>query len=155
MKAIDEGNSKGESRMSITHERLVSDALDREAIRDVIVRYLDAIWRDDIDAVVQLFAADGTMVVPNGPLAGNAPVGHEQLHAFYVAGVRKMTPRPFGHNHLVELHGDGRASGRTYVELRSSVDYTWLGAVIYTDEYVKVDGTWKIRRREARMQNLG
>lgn len=141
--------------MSITHERLVSDALDREAIRDVIVRYLDAIWRNDIDAVVQLFSADGTMVVLNGPLAGNAAVGHEQLHAFYVTGVRKMTPRPFGHNHVVDLQGDGRASGRTYVELRSSVDYTWLGAVIYTDEYVKVDGTWKIRRREARMQNLG
>jgi ketosteroid isomerase-like protein len=141
--------------MSNPHERLVSDALDREAIRDIVVRYYDAIWRDDIDAVVQLFAADGTIEVPNGPLAGNAPVGHEQLHAFYVAGVRKMTPRPFGHNHVVDLHGDGRASGRSYVELRSSLDYSWLGAVIYVDEYVKVDGTWKIHRREARMQNLG
>jgi hypothetical protein len=140
--------------MSITHERLVSDALDREAIRDVMVRYLDAVWRDDIDAVVQLFSADGTIVALNDPVGGSAPVGHEQLHAFHVARVRKMTARPFGHNHVVDLHGDGRASGRTYVELRSSMDYTWIGAVIYIDEYVKVGGTWKIRRREARMQNL-
>jgi hypothetical protein len=37
-------------------------------------------------AVEDLFTDDGTIEVPNGPLAGNTPVGREQLHAFYVAG---------------------------------------------------------------------
>jgi hypothetical protein len=33
--------------------------------------------------------------------------------------------------------------------------YSWIGAVVYTDDYVKVvGGTWKFRRRHARMQNV-
>jgi ketosteroid isomerase-like protein len=133
----------------------VADMLDREEIRDIVVRYFDAIWRDDIDAVVGLFAEDGTIVVRNGPLAGQGPVGRQQLHEFYVAGIKKMTPRPFAHNHVVDLHGHDRATGRVYVELRSSVDYSWLGAVIYVDEYVKRRGRWMIHRREVHMQNMG
>jgi hypothetical protein len=140
--------------MSNSHLKLLSDALDREAIRDTVARYYDAIWRSDIDAIVRLFAVDGTIQVGNGPLAGNAPVGHEQLHAFYVAGIEKMTPRPFEHNHVVDLLDENHAGGRCYVELLSSVDYSWIGAVIYIDEYVKVGDTWKFQRREARMQNL-
>jgi uncharacterized protein (TIGR02246 family) len=135
-------------------EAQVSDLMDREAIRDIIVRYYDAIWRNDIDGVVDLFTEDGTIEVDNGPLGGNAPVGRKQLHAFYRAAVEKMTPRGFGHQHVVDLHGDGRATGRSYVELRSSVDYSWVGAVVYTDEYVKVGSTWKIRRRNPRMMNV-
>jgi ketosteroid isomerase-like protein len=137
-----------------TSEAQVSDLLDREAIRNIVARYHDAIWRDDIDAVVDLFAPDGTIEVVNGALSGSAPVGHQQLQAFYRAGVKKMTPRPFGHDHVVDLQGGGRATGRCHVELRSSVDYSWIGAVIYTDEYVKVGGTWKFRRRHAAMQNV-
>jgi SnoaL-like domain len=140
--------------MANAGEAQVLDLMDREAIRDIIARYNDAIWRNDIDGVVDLFAQDGSLEVDNGPLAGNAPVGREQLHAFYLVGVKKMTPRPFAHHHVVDLHGGGRATGRSYVELRSSVDYSWVGAVVYTDEYVKVGGTWKIRRRSARMSNV-
>jgi hypothetical protein len=139
--------------MLSAQEQSISDYLDRDAIRDIVDRYYDAIWRDDIDTVVSLFAHDGTMEVVNGPLVGTPPVGHEELHRFYVAGVKKMVPRPFGHNHVVDLHGEARASGRCYVELRSSVDYSWIGAVIYVDQYVKVEGLWKFLRRQATLQN--
>jgi ketosteroid isomerase-like protein len=140
--------------MSDVQDNQVSDALDRDAIREIIVRYYDAIWRDDIDTVVDLFAEDGRITVANGPLAGQTPVGREQLHAFYVAGVKTMTPRPFGHNHVVDLLGHGHATGRSYVELRSSADYSWMAAVIYQDEYVKAQGRWKILSRSAHIQNL-
>ena len=135
-------------------ENSLSDMLDREAIRDLVVRYCDAIWRNDIAEVVDLFTADGSMEALNGPIAGKAAVGHEQLHAFYVGGVKTMTPRPFAHNHVVDLDGNERATGRVYVELRSSVDYSWITAVIYVDEYARVDGKWRIRRRQAEMQNV-
>jgi hypothetical protein len=142
------------AEMAKLREAEVSNLLDRDAIRDIIARYNDAIWRDDIGAVVNLFAEDGIMEAANGPLAGKPAVGLEQLHAFYVAGVKRMTPRPFPHHHVIELQGGGRATGRCYVELRSSVDYSWIGAVVYNDEYLKVGDTWKIRRRNARLQNV-
>ena len=135
-------------------DQAVAEMLDREQIRDLVTRYCDAIWRDDIDSVVELFSDDGSMRYVNGPLAGDAAVGREHLHKFYVAGVKKMTPRPFAHSHVVDLQDGGRANGRVYVELRSSVDYSWVAAVIYTDEYVKRNGRWRIKSREACVQNM-
>jgi hypothetical protein len=134
-------------------QRSFLDTMNREAIRDVVNRYYDGIWRNDLEAVVNLFAKDGTITVTSGPMAVPPPVGHEELHRFYVAGVEKMNPRPFVHNHIVDLQGDDRATGRCYVELRSSIDYSWIAAVIYVDEYVKIDGAWKFKRREANQQN--
>jgi hypothetical protein len=131
------------------------EMLDREAIRDVVVRYYDAVWRDDVEAVVGLFADTGSIEVLNGPLAGQNVCGYEQLRVFYKAGIAKMSPRPFGHNHAVELLGEGRATGRSYVELRNSNDYSWVSAVIYKDEYVKVGASWKILKRRAEMMYLG
>lgn len=131
------------------------DMLDRDAIRDLVVRYYDAVWRDDVDAIVGLFAEHGSISVANGPLAGQSVCGHEQLAAFYKAGIEKMSPRPFGHNHLVELADEIHARGRSYVELRNSKDYTWISAVIYNDEYIKVGGGWKFLKRHAEMQYLG
>jgi hypothetical protein len=132
----------------------VMDMVDREAIRNIVVAYYDAIWRNDIEAVVQLFSLDGTIEVSNGLLAGKAPVGHEQLRDFYTDGVKVMTPRPFGHNHVVELLDKSRATGRSYVELRSSIDFTWVAAVIYSDEYIKIGEKWKLQSRRAALQNV-
>jgi hypothetical protein len=135
-------------------EQSIMDMVDREAIRNVVIAYYDAIWRDDIETVVQLFAPDGTMSVVNGALGGNVPVGHEQLRDFYTKGVKIMTPRPFSHNHVVELFGKGQASGRSYVELRSSIDLSWVAAVIYEDEYIKIGRAWKLQSRRAALQNV-
>src|ERR1700739_131351 len=131
------------------------EMLDREAIREAVVRYYDAVWRDDVEAILDLFAETGTIEVVNGPLAGQNVCGYEQLRAFYKAGIAKMSPRPFGHNHAVELLGEGRATGRSYVELRHSKDYSWISAVVYNDEYVKVGSSWKFFKRRAEMMYLG
>jgi ketosteroid isomerase-like protein len=131
------------------------DLLDREAIRDLVVRYYDAIWRDDVETVVSFFAETGSMEVANGPLTVQNVCGHEQLRAFYRAGIAKMNPRPFCHNHTVDLLGEGRATGRCFVELRHSKDYSWISAVVYSDEYVKVGASWKFLKRRAEMMHLG
>jgi hypothetical protein len=49
------------------------DMMEREAIRNMVMAYYDPIWRDDIEAVVQLFSPDGTMVVIDGPVGGVLP----------------------------------------------------------------------------------
>jgi ketosteroid isomerase-like protein len=137
-------------------DQSIMDMVDREAIRNMVLAYFDAIWRDDIEALVQLFAPDGTMVVSGGPgsVEGSAPVGHEQLRDFYVNGVKLLKPRPFSHNHVVELLGEGRAMGRAYIEMRSSVDFEWVAAVVYSDEYVKIGDEWKIQVRRAAVQHF-
>jgi hypothetical protein len=140
--------------MSNQEQQLILDMIDREAIRNIVAAYYDAIWRDDIDAVVQLFSSDGTIEVSNGLLGGRAPVGHEQLRGFYIEGAKLMSPRPFNHNHVVDLLGKGEATGRCYVELRSSIDFRWVAAVIYHDEYIEIGGKWKFRKRRATLQNV-
>jgi hypothetical protein len=131
------------------------ELLDREAIRELVVCYYDAVWRDDVETIVDLFAETGGIYVLNGPLGGQDVCGHEQLRTFYRAGISTMSPRPFGHNHLVELRDEAHASGRSYVELRNSKDYSWISAVVYTDEYVKVGSSWKFLKRRAEMKYVG
>ena len=41
-------------------EALVREMLDREEIRDLASRYVDCVWRRDVDGVVDLFAADAS-----------------------------------------------------------------------------------------------
>jgi hypothetical protein len=55
---------------------------------------------------------------------------------------------------VVELLGEGRAMGRAYIEMRSSVDFEWVAAVVYSDEYVKIGDEWKIQVRRAAVQHF-
>jgi hypothetical protein len=56
---------------------------------------------------------------------------------------------------VIELKGDGRATGRCYVELRDASDnLKWLGTGYYNDEYVKVGDTWKFKSRRAQMVHM-
>jgi ketosteroid isomerase-like protein len=129
-----------------TAERLLSDLLDREAIHDVVVRYYDAVWRDDVAGLVDLYTEDGTLVLKYKEEKKIA--GRDALLKFYRESMGATNPRPYCHNHVVDLHGNGRASGRCYTERRSGNDFThWLGASLYEDEYVKVGDQWKFRSR--------
>ncbi len=132
----------------------VTAMLDREAIRDLVTCYCDAIWRGDIVTVVDLFTKDGSVQVLNGPMTAKEATGHDKLYAFYITGMKEMTPRPFPHGHWVELRGNYHAAGRVYVELRSSIDFSWVGAVVYSDDYVKIDGRWRIQRREVHIASM-
>ena len=63
----------------------LAQLLAREAIRDLPVRYCDCAWRNDIDGIVDLFAADGSFTaVFDGREAAvecqQAFVGHDLLH---------------------------------------------------------------------------
>jgi len=61
---------------------------------------------------------------------------------------RGVTPRPYIHNHVIELKGNGRASGRCYVEVRNAADnMNLLGTGYYNDEYVKVGDEWRFQSR--------
>ena len=71
----------------------------------------------------------------------------EDLLKFYSGGL-DMQPRPYIHNHVIELVDAERATGRCYLDLRSlKNDMGWLGAGYYNDEYRKEGGVWKFAER--------
>jgi len=102
---------------------------------------------------VNLFADDGVFTV-TGRNREITNRGRAELLKTYKAGV-ELSPRPYIHNHVIELAGPSRATGRCYVELRDASDnLNWLGTGYYDDEYVKVGDTWKFQSRRAQMVHL-
>ena len=127
-------------------EQQLEALLTREAIRDLPLRYCDCVWRDDYDGIVDLFAEDGAFIMISAE--GEKKIaGHKDLHALYRDAAYIM-PRPYIHNHVIELTGSDRASGRCCLDLRSArKDMSWHGAGFYEDDYVKVGEDWKFQTR--------
>jgi hypothetical protein len=128
-------------------EDLVIELADREAIRELPVRYCDCVWQGNLDAMVKLFAEDGVFVV-KGREREATTRGRAELRKMYESALGELSPRPYIHNHVVDLQSRTRATGRCYVELRSAKrDMEWIGTGFYDDEYVKVDDSWKFASR--------
>ena len=139
--------------MSKSTEQIVTELADREAIRELPQRYCDCVWRGEVEGIVNLFADDGVFKV----VGSNQEItnkGRAELLKTYKAGLA-LSPRPYIHNHVIELTGANRASGRCYVELRDASDnLNWLGTGYYDDEYIKVGDAWKFQSRRAQMVHL-
>jgi hypothetical protein len=132
-----------------TFEQVVIELADREAIRELPQRYCDCVWRADVAGIVKLFAEDGTFAV-KGAGRDRSVTGSANLLKTYAEDLAGIKPRPYIHNHVIELKGDGRASGRCYVEVRdASKNFDLLGTGYYNDEYVKVGDEWKFQTRSA------
>ena len=130
-----------------TVEETLAELVDREEIRDLPMRYCDCVWRGDVAGIVDLFAADGSFTVKTSD-SESINKGREALLKKYSEDLRRLTPRPYIHNHVVELGYYGRATGRCYVELRSAGrNMEWIGTGHYLDEYVKMGEHWKFASR--------
>jgi hypothetical protein len=130
-----------------TTDELVRELADREAIRDLPLRYCDCLSRSDIDGLVSLFIPDGVFAVRDSE---NEVVtrGRVKLKKMYKNLVNEVHPRPFTHTHLIELRSETSATGRCYVEMRSAkIDMEKLGSGYYEDEYIKVREEWKFVSR--------
>ena len=120
--------------------------LDREAVRDLPLRYCDYVWRNDVTGLVKLFSKDGEFVIVANDKETSAK-GHPALLKLYREGL-EIGPRPFIHNHVVELLDAKRATGRCYLALHSAKrNMDFIGAGYYLDSYVKVKGEWRFARR--------
>ncbi|MBX7160303.1 MAG: nuclear transport factor 2 family protein [Acidimicrobiia bacterium] len=128
-------------------EALVRELLDREEIRDLASRYVDCVWRRDVEGVVDLFADDATLETDEfPPVTGRADL----LDAYKMVFARDRL-EPWVQNHIVDVDGD-TATGRCFLDLRMVHDGKRLfGAGYYDDEYVRVDGRWRFGRRKVTM----
>src|SRR6202007_1544106 len=96
-------------------EQIVEELADREAIRELPIKYCDCVWRNDVAGIVGLFAGDGAFITKGRKVETRAQ-GHDALLKLYGSlTTGDMTPRPYIHNHVIELKGGEQASGRCYV----------------------------------------
>lgn len=130
-------------------EKAVQELLDREAIRDLPRRYCHYVWTNDVERMLGIFAADGVLST-RGDDGETREIKGPALREFYVS-LDRFKPRPYIHNHIIELLGADRAKGTCYVELRRETRaMEWIGTGYYDDEYVKEGAVWKFRARHYR-----
>jgi SnoaL-like domain len=97
--------------------------------------------------LVNLFAEDGVFVV-KGHKRSVTNKGRAELKKMYEGALGNVNPRPYIHNHVVDLTGPNKGVGRCYVELRSFArNMEWIGSGYYEDEYVKTSDGWKFGSR--------
>jgi hypothetical protein len=129
-------------------EQLAGELADREGIRELPLKYCDCVWRNDMTGIVDLFATDGEFIT-KGFKREHRASGRDALQKLYNGLTQgEFTPRPYIHNHVVDLQGNGRATGRCYVELRNlKNNMEWIGTGYYEDEYTKNGEQWKFKSR--------
>lgn len=129
-------------------EQRAAELAAREAIRELPLKYCDCVWRNDVTGIVDLFTNDAEFITV-GRKREHRASGREALLKLYggLAG-GPITPRPYIHNHVIDLRGGDRASGRCYVELRNlKNNLEWVGSGYYEDEYVRQGEEWKFKSR--------
>jgi ketosteroid isomerase-like protein len=131
-------------------ETQVQELLDREAIRDLPLRYCHAVWTKNLEGIVNLFTEDGAIWITGRE--DQKTQGRENLHKMYGGVMVENGPRPFIHNHVIDLHAPDRATGTCYLEIRQTRDdKSWIAAGYYNDEYAKVGDQWKFKSRKVTM----
>lgn len=117
---------------------------DRQAIADLGVLYARAVDDHAIDALVDMYTPDGVFERRGVPAAG-----HVEIRAAYVASFdtyRTMLHTP--HPGVVQLHGDGTASGWSHGHAELATRSTLvLASFRYEDDYRCTDGRWRFARR--------
>jgi hypothetical protein len=127
----------------------VDGLLDREAIRQLPIIYCHFVRTKDIEGIVNLFTADGEIILSDNIGQGTGAKGPEALRKFYEKSISSADPWPFTHTHYIEILGKVRAKGYVYVELRyGSQNFRTATIGVYEDEYVKKDGSWKLHSRK-------
>jgi hypothetical protein len=126
----------------------------REEIRDLVVRYNSNGDTGRLDRVGELFAADSTLVLPDGRvLAGPDGIvaaftgsrDRSRERAAEVGDRAAAHVRHFTSTHQIDLESPDSASGRCYFAVLTAAGLDHWGR--YVDRYVVVDGRWKFSRR--------
>ena len=140
--------------MAKSTETLMQEVIDREAIRNLPLQYCHCVWQKDTEGYGNLFTEDGSFGT-NDPTLPRAQ-GRENLKSMIGSQLDTLKPRPFIHNHVIEILSPDKAKGTCYVEVRMLRDgKKWLMTGWYNDEYAKVNGEWKFKSRQITTDSFG
>jgi uncharacterized protein (TIGR02246 family) len=117
---------------------------DLQAIRDLGVLYGRAVDDHDIVTLVEMFTPDGVF-----ERRGVAASGSAEIRAAYVASFDTyVTMLHTAHPGVVQLHGDGTATGWSHGHAELATRSTLVMASYrYEDDLRRVDGRWLFARR--------
>lgn len=120
---------------------------DLEAIRQLKYRYFRALDCKDWDALGRTLTDDATTAYDSGRYAF---AGREAILDFLrgALGSPRVVSMHHGHHPEIEFTGADSARGTWYLEdkvLFLDANTVLRGAAFYNDEYVRIDGKWKIR----------
>ena len=132
-------------------EKRVQQLQDEKAIREVVVRYGEYLDARDYAAYASLFASDGVWTGGFGSFTGPAAIeemleknlGKPQPGFINKANFHLMTTV------VVDVDGDTARARSRYTFFIASPDNRPTPALAgrYVDEFVRENGTWKIKRR--------
>jgi len=131
----------------ITSEE-IAERLDRiesrAAIQDLAVRYAIAVDSRDVDAWTKLFVPDVN--------CGRFGTGREALRRSIEPALRNFyRSMHMISGHAIDFDGPDSATGMVYCRAEHEVGERWIVmAIIYSDEYARMDGRWHFVRRKER-----
>jgi hypothetical protein len=134
--------------MAATTIEKLAERLDRvesrAAIKDLAVRYAIAVDSRDVEAWTQLFVPDVN--------CGRFGTGRDALRQSIEPALRNFyRSMHMVSGHAVDFDGPDRATGLVYCRAEHEVGSRWIVmAIIYDDEYARIDGTWLFVRRKER-----
>ncbi len=137
----------------------LQQAADRLMIRELMDLYGTVHDMGTPEEYADLFTPDGEIAVGGGPvvvkgreaLIGQAVRDHERYTETDARGRTGSIMRHLITNAQVKLHGPDSAEGTCYVTTvvkKGKVGPAILSISRYVDRYVKIDGQWRIQRRE-------
>jgi len=125
----------------------VSGLADREAIRDLVVRYNSYGDAGRFGPLLALFADDAVM-----ELEDRVYRGITEITTIFTGTQQRLRDRDvpgyvrhFAATHQVDLFDEEHATGRLYFEVLSPVGLDHWGR--YVDRYRRVDGNWRFAHR--------
>jgi len=118
-----------------------------EAIRQLKYAYFRLLDGKRFDELGELLTEDATSAFQSGELSydGRAAIVGFLKKALGDPGIVTMHT---GHHPEITLTADSEATGTWYLEdlvIVPAADLEIHGTALYSDQYVKVDGTWRIR----------
>lgn len=130
----------------MTVTRTNDTAADRDAIRQLMIRYNIAGDRGQLDELAQVFAPDGVL-----RFAGEATQGRAAIAARLGGGDSNSVLIVTRHHlttSLIKVDGDS-AEGRTYFQTLTNIGPDHHG--VYVDQFARIDGEWLIVHRDVRI----
>ncbi|MBM6550059.1 nuclear transport factor 2 family protein [Marinomonas ostreistagni] len=133
----------------------LSALVDREQIRELRLRYSELLDSGQAERMGEVFTEDAVVKVTVGSMQGLDEIKQSLKDAYHSFDTLKREHFPFMHaisNHQITVHDEQNASGSCYlldfVSDRAAKQHPFLLLGRYLDQYVKVDGEWRISHSE-------